>query len=445
MSRFDAVVLGAGNAGLAAAQVLREAGRSVAVVERRDVGGTCPLRGCVPKKVLVAAAEALDVMRRAPAMGLEVGSVTPQWWAVIDRQRAILAGTSEALEADLARRGIELVRGDGRFVAPDAIAVGERRLDADAFVVATGSTPRPLTMPGAEHVTLSDELLELREPPRSLAFVGAGVIAFELGHVFARLGTRVTLLEVAQRPLGPFDKDAVERLVAATRALGIEVQLGVELSAVEPSAGGLTVRYRVGGEDRALEVERVGHGAGRIADLARLDLAAADVRVERGGIALGAPYRSASNARVFVAGDALVTTPQLSPLATHEGRVVGRAVLGEDVTIDYASVPSAVFSVPTLATVGLTEERARAAHGEVVVKTNDMRGWRSGRSNGEEHAWAKVILVGDRLVGAHLLGHGAGETIHLFALAMRHGLPAAALRDLVYAYPTFSSDVRYLV
>jgi glutathione reductase (NADPH) len=446
MTDYDLIVLGAGNAGLAAANVVREAGRRVLVVEEREVGGTCPLRGCVPKKVLVAAAETLDAIERGKAQGISTGPVSVDWPLVIDRKEAILSGTSEALEADLARRGIDLARGRARFTGPTTVAVGADARSARDVLVATGSTPRPLAIPGAEHLTTSDTLLELRAPPRSLVFVGAGVIAFELGHVFARLGTRVTLLEVAPRPLGPFDEEGVEQLTAATRAIGIELLTGVSIRAIEPHEGGLAVRFEHEGQERTSIAERVAHGAGRVANVAGLDLDAANVRAERGGIVIGSPYRSASNPAVWVAGDALRDTPQLSPVATAEGRLAGRAILGEDVGLDYLSIPSCVFAVPTLATVGHTERAARAAGLAFEVKRNDMTGWRSSRSYAEKHAFAKVLVGGDdRILGAHLLGHGAAETIHAFGLAMKHGLTASDLRSFVWAYPTFTSDVKYLV
>jgi glutathione reductase (NADPH) len=149
---------------------------------------------------------------------------------------------------------------------------------------------------------------------------------------------------------------------------------------------------------------------------------------------------------VWVAGDALSTTPQLSPIATAEGKLAGRAILGEDVTLDYLSIPSCVFAVPTLATVGRTERAALEAGLKFEVKRNDMTGWRTARSYVEHQAWAKVLVAEDgRLLGAHLLGHAAGETINLLGLAMKHGIRSADLHDFVWAYPTFSSDLKYLV
>ena len=149
---------------------------------------------------------------------------------------------------------------------------------------------------------------------------------------------------------------------------------------------------------------------------------------------------------MWIAGDALSTTPQLSPVATAEGKLAGRAILGEDVSLDYLSIPSCVFSVPALATVGRTERAAKDAGLKFEVKRNDMAGWRSARSYVEHQAWAKVLVAEDgRLLGAHLLGHAAAETINVLGLAMRHGIRASDLRDFVWAYPTFGSDLKYLV
>lgn len=443
---FDVVVLGAGNAGLAAAGVARKAGRSVAVVEARELGGTCPLRGCVPKKVLVAATEVLEAIDRGAGLGIHARDLDVDWSRVIDRQRSILEGTSESIATGLERDGIELVRGHARFVAPDAISVGDRDIRFDRALIATGSRPRPLQFSGADLLTSSDELLELRSPPRSLFFIGAGVIAFELGQIFARLGASVTFLEVGPRPLGPLDGEAVGELVKATQALGIEVITNVSVDRVVRDTDGFSIEYQVKGEHNVRAAEFVAHGAGRVAWLDGLDLELAGVETQRGGVVCDRAFQSSSNARVFVAGDALAETPQLSPVATYEGRLAGRALVGEDVAADYRSIPSCVFSLPTLAQVGLTEEAAAAKGLSVRVVRNDMTGWRSGRSYGERFAWAKVLLDSDDLiVGAHLFGHGAAETINTLALAMRHRIQASALRDGIWAYPTFGSDLKHLV
>jgi glutathione reductase (NADPH) len=450
---YDLIVVGAGNAGLAAAGVAREAGWSVAVVERRDVGGTCPLRGCVPKKVLVAAAEALDQIARADAHRIAVGAATLDWPALMARKQTFVAGVPAELERSLAARGIDLLRGAARFVGRDAVDVDGRRFRARKFVVAVGSVPRRLPFDGADQVITSDALLELRERPASLAFVGAGVIAFEFAHVLARAGTKVTLLELLPRPLARLDADAVDALVAVTRSLGVDVLTGVSVRAVERDGAALAVHYTTeganGGEAATLRVDCVANGGGRVADLAGLALDAAGVGLRDGRPALDAYLRSVENPDVYFAGDANPTAPQLSPVATYEGGIVGRNLVGEapQYTPDYRPIPSAVFAIPALATVGLTEDAARREGLAYEARAHDMRDWRSTRTYAERVAYAKVLVERetDRILGAHLLGHGAAETIHAFALAIRHGLKSADLRETVYAYPTFHSDIRYLL
>jgi glutathione reductase (NADPH) len=199
---------------------------------------------------------------------------------------------------------------------------------------------------------------------------------------------------------------------------------------------------------RSIEADRVVNGAGRIADVDTLDLEAGNVRLRDGRIELDGTMRSASNPAVYVCGDALWSSPQLSPVATYEGRLVGRNIVeGPVAKPDYRCIPSCVFTVPALASVGLTEAKAREGGRAVKVETNDMRDWLSSRTFNETVAWAKVIEEesSGRILGAHMVGHGSEELIHLFAFAMRFGITASDLRDNVYAFPTYANDVKSMV
>ena len=448
---YDLVVIGTGNAGQQAANVTRAAGWRVAIVEGRDIGGTCALRGCVPKKVLAAAAETMDVIRRAGAQAIRVGDAALDWSALIAHERTFVEGVPAELKADLTGRGIEVVEGQARFLDRDALAVSGRAepLRARHFVVASGAVPRPLDFPGGATLLTSDDLLELRALPSRVAFVGAGVIALELAHVMARAGARVTLLESGPRALPGRDADAVAQLVGATRARGIEVRTDVHVQAVEGEGGDArVVRFTERGQAQSLTVDAVAHGAGRIPALAALDLPAAGVTFDGPNPLLDPANRSRGNPAVWFAGDAVPGAPQLSALASYEGRLVGRnLVRGETRAPDYRSIPSAIFSVPALASVGPTEADARARGLTFETKVNDMRTWRSARTYGEETAWAKVLIdpAADRVVAAHLVGHGATETINAFALAMRHDISVTELKEGVFAYPTFHSDLKFLL
>lgn len=468
---YDLIVIGAGNAGQEAASVARAAGWRVAIVEGRDVGGTCPLRGCVPKKVLAAASEAADLVRRAPRLSIHLGpgagdgsSVKLDWTALIARERTFVDGVPAAMKADLLRQGIDVIEGRARFVEPHAIVVtgrdrlvtgrdqlvtgSDQRLRARKFLVATGSIPRPLPFPGADRLLTSDDLLELATLPPTVAFVGAGVIAFELGHVMARAGARVTMLETAPRALAGHDADAVDWLLKASAARGIDVRVGVDVRSIEDvSDGTRVVRFDAGGPQE-VRVHAVAHGAGRVADLAALDLAAAGVATDGVRPTLDDAHCSRTNPDICFAGDAVPGKPQLSALATYEGRVVARNLIrGESQAPDYASIPSVVFTTPALASVGPTEEEARARGLAFEPRVNDMRTWRSARIYAEEFAWAKVLVdrKADRVIGAHLVGHGAAEFINTFALAIRYSIPVTSLVEGVYAYPTNHSELKFLL
>ncbi len=445
---FDVVILGGGNAGMGVTVATREAGLSVAMIEPDLLGGTCPNRGCMPKKVLVAAAHALDEIERAKSHHITVGKPSLDWGALVDREKAMIAGIPVSLGQLMQRRGVEVIRDRGRFAGPNAVAVGGETLEAKHIVIATGSTPRKLPFPGAELMITSDDVLNERRLPASVVFVGGGVIALEFSHVYARAGAQVTILEVLPRLLDNMDAEAVVQLRAATERIGVAIHTGVEVQLIERVGDGLRVVYQDGGSERTIEAERVVNGAGRVPDIDGLDLAPANVAVERGRIAHDAYLRSTSNPAVYVCGDTVAEHAQLSPIATYEGRTVGRNIAeGATYAPDYTGIPSCVFTVPALASVGLTQAAAEERGIELRVSVNDMHDWLSGRTYAETTAWAKVLIdqKADRILGAHLVGHAGEELIHIFALAIKHGITAGDIRDFVYGFPTFSADIKSLL
>ena len=231
----DVVILGGGNAGMGVTVATREAGLKVVMLEPDLLGGTCPNRGCMPKKVLVAAAHALDEIERAKTQHIVVGKPSLDWAALIDHEKAMIAGIPDSLGNLMNRRGVEVIRDRGRFAGPNAVTVGEETLEAKHIVIATGSTPRRLPFPGAELMITSDDVLNERRLPASVVFVGGGVIALEFSHVYARAGAAVTILEALPRLVGNFDAGAVAQLRRETERIGVAVHTAVEVRRI---AGG---------------------------------------------------------------------------------------------------------------------------------------------------------------------------------------------------------------
>jgi glutathione reductase (NADPH) len=445
---FDVVILGGGNAGMGVTGPVRRAGMSAAMIESHDLGGTCPNRGCTPKKVLVAAGHALHEIERAAAHHISVAKPKLDWSALIQREKDLIKDIPGNLARSMARRNVEVIKGQAFFTGPNAICVGDRLLEAKHIVIATGSKPRSLPIPGAQHMITSDEMLSEIDFPGSVIFVGGGVISLEFGHVYARAGAEVMILEALPQLLPAMDADAVTRIQTESERIGIRVRTGVNVQRIEHANNRLRVIFSHDGVEHAAEADRIVNGAGRVANVDTLDLAAGNVDHSNGRVAVDSYLRSTSNPDVYVCGDAVPVSPQLSPIATYEGDIVGRNIVeGPKYSPDHGSMATSVYTVPALAAVGLTEAAASQNGLAIKVHTNDMVDWFSARTYAETVAWSKIIVdrLSDRILGAHFVGHAGQELVNIFGLAMRFGITAGQIKDFVYAYPTFSSDIKHML
>src|SRR5664279_226546 len=257
---FDVVILGGGNAGIGVTGPVRRAGMSVAMIESHDLGGTCPNRGCTPKKVLVAAGHALHEIERAGVHHISVAKPKLDWAALIDREKAMIRDIPANLARSMARREVAVIDGHAAFAGPNSIRVGDRRLDAGHIVIASGSKPRPLSIPGAELMITSDDMLSERELPASVIFIGGGVISLEFGHVYARAGADVTILEALPQLLPAIDHDAVVRVQAESERSGMSIRTAVSVKRIEAADGKLRVVFVHDGWEQALDADRVVNG-----------------------------------------------------------------------------------------------------------------------------------------------------------------------------------------
>jgi len=446
---FDLVAIGTGSAASAVASRCRSAGWRVAIIDSRPFGGTCALRGCDPKKVLVGAAEALDWVRRMSGKGIRPEQARIEWPELMRFKRSFTEPVPKHREEAFHKAGIAAYHGRARFAGPTAVQVDDSVLQGRYVLIASGARPVDLKIPGAEHLTTSDQFLELDALPERIVFVGGGYISFEFAHVSARAGAHVTILHRGARPLNLFDPDLVDRLVQRTRELGIDVQLRTEVQAIERSAGRLRVRVVADGQQRAFEADLVVHGAGRVPEIDDLNLPAAGVEFEARGVKVNEYLQSVSNSAVYAAGDAASSGGlPLTPVAGYESQIVADNLLeGNHRKPDYLGIPSVVFTIPPLASVGLSERAAREQGLRFKTHHQDTAGWYSSRRVAETCSAFKVLVEegSGRVLGAHLLGSHADELINIFALAIRTGMRAPDLKEILFAYPTHASNVRYML
>ena len=447
---FDVVVIGTGSAACVVATRCRKAGRQVAIIDSRPFGGTCALRGCDPKKVLVGATEVIDWNRRMQDKGIRAQQTRIDWPELMRFKRTFTEPVPKQTEQWMAKSGIATFHGRARFVGPVAIQVGDDVLETGNVVVAAGAKPVDLNIPGADHALTSEQFLELDNLAERIVFIGGGYISFEFAHVAARADTRVTILHRGQRPLDRFDPDLVDRLVRRTRELGVDVQVESEVKSIVADPTKFKVRTVAKGREREFEADLVVHGAGRVPEIDDMHLAEAGVEWDpHRGVKVNEYLQSISNPAVYAAGDAAASEgPKLTPVASYEGQIVADNILeGNRRKPNYAGTPSAVFTVPPLASVGLQERTARELGLLFRVNQQDTSSWYSSRRVAEQCSGFKVLVddANGRILGAHLLGPDAGETINIFALAIRKGLTVTDLKDMIFSYPTLASDVKYMV
>ena len=447
MKTFDLVVIGSGTAGQVASARVRKEGRTVAVVDHRPFGGTCALRGCDPKKMLISGAEAVDAARRMQGHGV-AGELRVNWPELIAFKRTFTDPVPQKQEAYYAAQGIDAFHGLARFTDPDAVAVAGHKLKARHILIATGARPVPLRINGAEHIITSDGFLELESLPPRIVLVGGGYIAAEFSHIAARAGAQVTVLQRGDRILPHFDPDLVSWLMVKFTELGIDVRTEATVARVEQIANGFLVYADGARGKQAVAADLVVHAAGREPDLEELNLATGHIAVGNGRLELNEYLQSVSNPLVYAAGDAASMGPPLTPVSGHDGKVVAGNILeGNRHKPDYRGVPSVAFTVPPIASVGLNESQAQQLGLKFKVKSENTPNWFTARRLAERvYGYKTLVEEGTgKILGAHIVGPHADEVINLFALAIRHDLTARDLQMTMFAYPIGASDIGYMV
>jgi glutathione reductase (NADPH) len=439
---YDLMVIGTGNAGMAMVLEARRAGWRVAIADELPYGGTCAVKGCIPKKVLTGTAELVGRTNALRGKGVS-GDLHMAWPELIRFKRTFTDPVPVIRENIFRKEQIDCYHGHVRFLGRDRLQIGETTRSARFIGIATGAVPRRLGIPGEQYVSTSDDFLALESLPERIIFIGGGFISFELGFAASKAGAAVTILHRGRRVLKEFDPFLVDLLVQDLRASGITILTDSPVTSIERRPDGLWVHAGNQGE-KILHADLVVHGAGRVPNLAGLDLERGEVSVDERGIQINPYLQSVSNPSVYVAGDANARGFPLSPVATMEGRTAARNMIqGNTFIPDYRAVPSVVFVSPLLASVGLREDQVSNYAEPLVVYKRETTDWYSNQRVGISRSGYKIITAeqSGKIVGAHLLGYNADEMINIFALAIKYDIPLKELQETVWAYPTGGYDI----
>jgi glutathione reductase (NADPH) len=443
--RYDLMVIGAGMAGAAAANKCAAQGWSVGIVDPLPYGGTCALRGCDPKKILRRGAEVIESARLMRGNGIDEAGLSINWSDLMRHKRGFTDPVPQAMEDTLRANDVRTLHGQARFTGARTLRIDGTQVEAQHVLIATGARPRALDFPGHEHLIDSTAFLDLQALPPRVVFVGGGFISFEFAHIAARAGAVAVIIDRGERPLKGFDPDLVELLIGRGSGAGVGVRRLSTVTAVERSPTGYRVDIEREGRHESIEADLVVHGAGRTPELVGLDLDAAGIAWDHGGVSVAGHLQSTTNPAVYAAGDSADTPGMpLTPVAVFEAKVAASNMLRQSRTVpDYTGVPTVVFTLPELARVGMLEAEARDAGIDFEVRYRDTSGWYSNYRIGENVAATKILVdrSTDHVVGAHLLGPEYGELVNILGLAMKAGLTTRQLKSMTAAYPTVGSDL----
>ena len=443
---YDLFVIGAGSGGVRAARLAAMTGAKVAVAEEYRVGGTCVVRGCVPKKFMVYASEFAREFETAKGYGWSTGDVSFDWERFLAAKDQEIARLSGIYTSNLTKAGADLLLGSARFLDPHTLEVTGRNetraVTAAKVLIATGGRPvRPAEVEGIEHVITSEEAFHLPKLPKSIVIVGGGYIAVEFAGIFHGLGVDVTLVYRGPNLLRGFDEDVRAHMADELHNRGLKVALACQHERIEKRADGMLVSHL--SEGRELVSEQVMFATGREPHVKGLGLDEAGVTLSDKGAVAVDDYSRTNVDHIWAVGDVTDRMP-LTPVAIREGQAFAETVFYERPTrFDHADVPTAVFSQPPVGCVGLTEAQARHQLGPVDIYLAKFRPMKETFVGGEERMLMKLIVdrASDKVVGCHIVGHDGPEIIQLAALAVKAGLTKAQWDATCALHPTVAEEL----
>ncbi|MCX7550070.1 dihydrolipoyl dehydrogenase family protein [Xanthomarina sp. F2636L] len=444
---FDVFVIGSGVAGQLVAKSCAKANLKVAIADNREYGGTCANRGCDAKKVLLGPTEVYQ-----HALNLKGKGITSvpnlDWEKLQNFKRTFTDRVPLETEKILEKLGVKRYHQSPVFIDKNTLSVEGKTVKAKKIVIATGQIPRTLKVLGNNLLKTSDYFLKMKQIPDEIVFIGAGYIAMEFAHIAARNGSKVTILDHGSRALNGFDPDLVSELISESEKMGIQFIFNAKVTEIEKLRTNYRIIYKIKNEETSLKAKLVFNTAGRVPAIANLHLEKGDIDYSIKGVSVNKYLQNTSNPNVYACGDVSDHSLPLTPLSGIEAKVVAENILhGNKKQIETPIVPSVVFSLPNLATVGLSEEEATTRYKDLIVNYQSVPNWYNAKRI-KASVYAYKILVNKRnnhIVGAHILGPHAAETINLFSMAMHQKMTTNDIKNMIFTYPSWGSDIKSMI
>lgn len=440
MNNFDIIIIGAGPGGYEMAAVAAQNELSVGIVEQADLGGTCLNRGCIPTKALCRNAEVLNLMKDATAFGVTASDLKFDYKVAFERKSEVVRQLRDGVAMLLNNPLITVVEGEGKFKDAHTVTVGDQEYSAKNIVIATGSCPKGIPIPGAELAMTSDDILAMDTLPKSLCIIGGGVIGMEFAAIFNSFGVEVTVVEFMKEILPPFDKDIAKRLRTTLSKRGINIHTNSGVKSIAKSENGYTVTWTAKGKDTSIECEQALMAVGRKPVLPE-GLDAIGVVAERQGIKVNDDMET-SVSGIYAIGD-VNGRSMLAHAATAQGMRALNSILGANDQLKLDIVPSAVFTVPELSMVGLTEEQCKEREIDIVVKKGFFRANGKALAMAEPDGLIKMIVDAKTrmILGCHICGAHAADLIQEVVMAMNANCTVDQLASAIHGHPTLTEVV----
>ena len=448
MSEINVVIIGGGPGGYVSAIKAAHLGLKAVLVEKDKLGGVCLNKGCIPTKALVSTAEMLNNIQRAGEFGIQVKDYSFDFPAIMKRKDIITRRLSSGVEQLMKANQVRVVRGEGQIVEPGTVEIlnaeGQKEIiKTKNIIIATGSSVMKLPIPGldVEGVITSDEALSLSELPSKMIIIGGGVVGIEFAGIFRALGVEVTVVEMLPRILIPIDEEIARRLTMSLKRKGIEILTDCKVKGIKKNNQNLEVLVSTSEGEKKLETEKVLLAAGRVPELGNIDVQGLGIKLDRRAIKVDEKMRT-NIPGIYAIGD-VVGKIMLAHVASRGGIVAVENISGKEVLMDYRAVPNCVFSMPEVASVGLTEEEARKENDNIKVSKFPFMANGKALGMGEIEGMVKIIADGDtlELLGVHILGAHASDLIAEGTLALSMEATAEEIVNTIHAHPTLAETI----